>query len=108
MDWKQLAQEMLNAAKEKAGASWSEIKQVAKHEFEVLAQRFVSIGEAYAIGEITKNTSKILYRTARSQIVAVLAMLSTLIAAAATKIVKAALAVVKSAVNSAVGFNLVT
>ena len=76
MDWQNMAGQMLTAAKESAGTSWTSIRTIAKHEFEVLAKRFASIAEAVATQQINKGTARLLYRNAKNQIIAVLAMLS--------------------------------
>lgn len=107
IDANALAGEMIQTAKATAGATWKEIQDVAKHEFQVLGQRIAAISTALISGEIKRSTAKILMRTVSSQIVAVLAMLSTLVLAAAQKIVRDALNAVKSAVNAAVGFALI-
>ena len=108
MDPQKIAADMIGAATSAAGAAWKEIQTVAAHELKVLATSIVDIGLAVTSGQMKKATALILFRNARSQLVAVLALLSTLLAAAAEKIVKAALNVVKAAVNGFVGFPLIS
>lgn len=107
MNPENLASNMISAASAAAGSAWQSIQQVAVHEFQVLASRITSIGTALGSGQMKPATATILFRTARSQIISVLALLSTMVAAAAQKVVKAALNVVKSTVNAAVGFALI-
>ena len=102
-----LAADMIASASNSIGASWKSIQEVAVHEFRMLATRIVNIATALASGEMKKSTASILFRSAKSQIVAVLALVSTMMAVATQKAVNAALAVVKSAVNTVVGFSLI-
>ena len=103
-----VALSMTGAASQAAGAAWKSIKDVAAHEFQVLARRIVDIQIAVAAGSMKKSTASVLFQTAKSQLVAVLAMLSTMLVAGAKKVVNAALGVVKSAINTAVGFALIS
>jgi len=107
MDFNETIKNMLAAAAKAAGSAWADIKTVATHEFEVLAQRIFAIDSAISSGQMSQTVAKSLFNTARSQLVAVLAMLSTMMAAAANKIVSAALDVVKGAINTAIGFKLI-
>jgi hypothetical protein len=102
-----IATDMIAAAASAAQAQWASIREVATHEFRILSQRVTSVALAVSSGEMTRKVARLLLKTAQSQLVAVLAMLSTMVMAAAQKIVRAAIGAIKTAVNTAVGFALI-
>lgn len=108
MDIGKLANDMIGEASRVAGNAWSKIQVIAINEFKTLANRIADISVALAAGQMKPATARILFRNARSQIVATLALLSTIIAAAAEKIVRSALNIIKGAVNGAIGFQLIS
>ncbi|WP_380990336.1 hypothetical protein [Sedimentitalea sp. HM32M-2] len=99
-----LAPKMLQTASEIAGPLWAEIRTTATHEFKVLASRIREIGAAVAEGDLSKSAARILLRMARRNLIATLAMLTTMIEAAVQKLVNGVLAQIREHVNAAIGF----
>ncbi|PSL20952.1 hypothetical protein [Shimia abyssi] len=99
--------QLLNVARTTAGPLWDDIQQTASHEFRVLALRIRDIGEGVASGDVSRTAARILFRMAKRNLIATIAMLTIMIEAAAQKLVNAVLKEIKSIVNGALGFTLV-
>lgn len=98
---------MIGQARDVAGPLWAEIRTAAQHEFKVLGDRISAIGKAVHAGEMSKSSARILLRMARRNLIATLAMLTTMIDAAVQKMVNAVLAEIKDHINTAIGFTLI-
>ncbi len=102
-----LGQSMITQAATIGKDQWDIIREAATIELQGLAQRLVAITNAFLGGQITKSMAKRHLRTARSQVIATIAMLTSMVEAAAEKIINAVLTVVRDAVNTAIGFTLI-
>ena len=107
LNFDQLGASMLAEAARVAKDQWAVIRQAATIEIQGLAQRLVSITNAFLAQEITQTMAQRHLRTARNHVVAVIAMLTSMVEAAAEKIINATLTVVRDAVNTAIGFTLI-
>ncbi len=98
---------MFDAAKDIAGSGWSEIRATVKIEFKALAKRIKEIGKAFAAGEITQKTARLLMKMVRNNVIAAIALVTNQVLITAERIVNAALKVIKDVVNTAIGFVLI-
>ncbi|HWA44018.1 MAG TPA: hypothetical protein VHA10_12465 [Hypericibacter adhaerens] len=107
LDPQDLAGRLVSAAAQSAGTSWNTIRQTATIEFQSLAQTIVMIVEARLSGEMTNDMAARHFQTARYHLVAIIAMLTTLVESAIETIVNGALATIRTTVNDAIGFALI-
>ncbi len=98
--------QMFGAARQEAGAGWTQISGVLKVELKTMSRQIKEIGKGVALGEISTDTAGMLMQMARNNLIMLLAMSTTMIQVTAEKIINAALAVVRGAVNGALGFPL--
>ena len=107
LDLEALSQSMLSEASGIAKDAWTNIRQAATVEIRGLAQRLVSLTNAFLLGEITRTMAKRHLRQARLHVIATIAMLTSMVEAAVEKIINAALTAIRNVVNTAIGFTLV-
>lgn len=106
LDVEAIGENLITEAIAVAQADWEKIKQVAVLEFRSLAQRIALIGEGYVAGELSKKMARRYMKTARFHVVAIMAMMTSLLEATVEKIVRKAIKAVKTIVNDYVGFAL--
>ena len=96
----------LSTAQHEAGTGWANIKSAVQAETKVFGQRLVQIKNGYASGEFTKADAKDFFSMILNNMIATIAMVTTLVWATVQKIINAAIAAVKTLINSFMKFSL--
>jgi hypothetical protein len=95
---------MLTAAETTAAGQWQTAKAAIITEVKVFAQRLEQIAGGFASQQLTLQDAKDFFAMATNNLVAMIAMATTLVWAAVQKIVNAALSAAKDAINAFVKF----
>lgn len=102
-----LVPQLIDIARTTAGPLWDDIRSKTTHEFRILAHRIREIGSAIASGELSIPVARILFKMAKRNLVATIAMLTIMVEAAVQKLVNTVLKELKDYINGAIGFSLI-
>ena len=93
-------------ARTAAGNDWQSVGSAIVSEIRIFGQRLAQIEAGYAAGELTEEDAKDFFAIAHNNLIAMIAMSTTLVYAAVQRIINAALKAAKDAINSFVKFPL--
>lgn len=106
LNYEQLAQDMLNAAKNVLNKHWKEAKPFAEQQFKSFSQNIQLIADLKLRGEITEEQAKLHLNIQRNSIQIVLLTIEGLGILAVEAAINAAIDVVKKSVNTAIGWTI--
>jgi delta 1-pyrroline-5-carboxylate dehydrogenase len=106
IDVDDIARQMVESAKAVLGERWPGVKIFVESESRKFAQSMADIAVWRSTGEITEEQAEVLSRLHQRSMKMVLTSLEGISLAIAEKSLNAAIAVVRTAVNSAIGWNI--
>jgi len=106
IDIEGVSEHMITAAKGLLGDKWEEAGVFAEREFRKFAQDMSEIARWKTTGAITEEQAAVLSRLHQRSMMMVLTALEGISLALAEKTINSSITVVRSAINSAIGWNI--